>query len=122
MFSGVTGGIVSKELLVRDLRKDIFVLKDGWQEYEDQCKLLLARKAGYEKKMKEHVAWCENFDALIGPFEAQYDACKVRPALPFAHKSVEWVRGAPHPTVRASTRALTPARPARSAGDGEGVV
>lgn len=28
------------------------------------------------KKMKEHDAWCDNFDNLIGPFEAQYDACK----------------------------------------------
>ena len=30
MFSGVTGGIVRKDLLIKDLKKEISVLKDGW--------------------------------------------------------------------------------------------
>ena len=46
------------------------------QEYDDQCKLLLAQKRDIMKKIKEHDDWCNNFDQLIGPFEAQYDACK----------------------------------------------
>ena len=77
MFSAVTGGIVRKELSAKNLKREIAILKDGWQEYEDRVKLLLAQKADHEKTIAEHDAFCKNFDQLIGPFEQQYDTCKV---------------------------------------------
>jgi hypothetical protein len=55
---------------------DIKALSKGKKEYGDQLKLLQERKDFLANRTKENTQWAQNFDGLIGPFEAKYDTLK----------------------------------------------
>ena len=74
--SGLSGGVLEKELTLKEMEKEMKLLEEGVQEYQDQIDLLNERKHDIEKSQIEDVAWCKVFDRLIGPFEAKYEDCK----------------------------------------------
>ena len=67
--SGLSGGVLHKQLELADVMREIKILEEGVQEYQDQINLLAERKHDIEKSMVSDTSWCKTFDKLIGPFE-----------------------------------------------------
>lgn len=83
--SGLVGKVLHKDLELQDLQKEIGILEEGVQEYQDQIDLLLDKKNDIRKGMVKDEAWCAKFRTLIGPFEAKYEECKAEVKVSFDH-------------------------------------
>ena len=83
MVSGLTGAVQHKILELAAIEKEIKILEDGVQEYQDQINLAEERKTDIKKTLVEKKAWCNTFDKLIGPFEAKYEECKAEVKVSF---------------------------------------
>jgi hypothetical protein len=83
--AGLSGGVLHKQLELADLEREIKILEEGVQEYQDQINLHNERKHDVEKAMVKDVDWCEKFDRLIGPFEQKYEECKAEVKVSFDH-------------------------------------
>lgn len=76
LFSEVTGSVVKKSLILKETNHELEALRQGWQSYEDQIKLLEDKKKDHLREIEKHQAFMTEFDEMIGPFEAKYEECK----------------------------------------------
>ena len=83
--AGLVGTVLHKDLQLQDLQREIAILEEGVQEYQDQIDLLLDKKNDIQKGMVKDEAWCAKFRTLIGPFEAKYEECKAEVKVSFDH-------------------------------------
>ena len=83
--SGLVGAVLHKDMELAALQKEIKILEEGVQEYEDQVNLLLEKKNDIQKSMVTDEKWCATFRTLIGPFEAKYEECKAEVKVSFDH-------------------------------------
>jgi len=81
--SGLVGAVLHKDLELSAIQKEIKVLEEGVQEYQDQVNLLLEKRHDIEKSMVTDQEWCAKFRVLIGPFEAKYEECKAEVKVSF---------------------------------------
>ena len=88
--SGLSGGVLHKQLELTEMERDIKLLEEGVQEYQDRINLLEERKHDIQKGMIQDNAWCQTFDKLIGPFEAKYEECKAEVKVSFDHAKVKY--------------------------------
>ena len=88
--AGLVGTVLHKDLELRALMKDIALLEDGVQEYQDQIDLLNEKKGDIQKSMIKDEAWCAKFRQLIGPFEAKYEECKAEVKVSFDHAKTKY--------------------------------
>ena len=90
IMSGASGAVLHKILELKDLEHEIKALQDGVQEYQDQIDLMEDRKKDLGKIIKVEQAWCDNFNQLIGPFEAKYEESKAEVAVSYNHAKVKY--------------------------------
>ena len=83
--SGLSGGVLHKQLELADIEREIKMLEEGVQEYQDRIDLANEQKHDIEKRLKPMHDWCASFDTLIGPFEAKYEECKAEVKVSFDH-------------------------------------
>ena len=74
--SGISGGVLHKQLELAILEKEIMKLEEGVEEYQNRIDLAEKEKAYIRKHQVEDREWCETFDRVIGPFEAKYEECQ----------------------------------------------
>ena len=74
--SGISGGVLHKQLELSILEKEIKQLEEGVEEYQNRIDLMEKEKAYIRKHQTEDREWCATFDRVIGPFEAKYDQCQ----------------------------------------------
>ena len=74
--SGISGGVLHKQLELSIILKEIALLEDGVEEYQNRVNLANAEKAYIRKHQVEDREWCATFDRVIGPFERKYDECQ----------------------------------------------
>ena len=74
--SGISGGVLHAQLQLSILEKEIRMLEDGVEEYQNQIDLKNKEKAHIRKQQVEDREWCATFERVIGPFEAKYDQCQ----------------------------------------------
>ena len=86
----LSGGVLHKQLELADLERDIKIIEEGVQEYQDQINLLEERKHDIQKGLVDHHAWCKKFDVLIGPFEQKYEECKAEVKVSFDHAKTKY--------------------------------
>lgn len=88
--AGLVGITKRKDLQLEILEKEIKVLEEGVQEYQDQVNLMEETKVDIQKSMIEDRAWCATFMKLIGPFEAKYEECKAEVKVSFDHAKTKY--------------------------------
>jgi len=71
--SGISGGVLHKQLELGILEKEIRQLEDGVQEYQNMIDLFRHEQRVLRKNQVEDREWCSTFDRIIGPFERKYD-------------------------------------------------
>ena len=76
IMSGASGAVLHKILELQTLEHEIKALTDGVQEYQDQIDLMEDRKNDLRKIRVREQEWVDNFNSLIGPFEAKYEESK----------------------------------------------
>jgi len=81
--SGASGAVLHKILELKNLEADLKAISEGVQEYQDQVDLMNDRKQDLGKIAKVEQAWCDNFNKLIGPFEAKYEESKAEVKVSF---------------------------------------
>jgi len=74
--SGISGGVLHKQLELAILEREIKQLEEGVEEYQNQIDLCEKEKMFLRKGQVEDREWCATFDRVIGPFEAKYDECQ----------------------------------------------
>jgi len=57
---------------LKDLKRDMRADRIGKKEFEDQLGLLQRQKSQIQRNRMANVAWAEDFDKAIGPFEKKY--------------------------------------------------
>ena len=80
---GLSGGVLHKQLELSEMQREIKIIKEGIQEYQDQMDLQAERRSDLVKAKAPHIEWCSRFDVLIGPFEAKYEECKAEVKVSF---------------------------------------
>ena len=88
--SGISGGVLHKQLELDAMNREIKILKEGIQEYQDQIDLQNDRKNDLQKGKVSHIEWCDRFDLLIGPFEQKYEECKSEVKVSFDHAKTKY--------------------------------
>ena len=88
--SGLSGGVLHKQLELTEMLKEIKILEEGVQEYQDRMNLLYENKHDIEKSLVQDAAWCKTFDRLIGPFGAKYEECKAEVKVSFDHAKTKY--------------------------------
>ena len=83
--SGISGGVLHKQLELDIINKEIKMLEDGVEEYQNRIDLMEKEKAHIRKHQVEDREWCETFDRVIGPFEAKYEECQADVVKMFYH-------------------------------------
>lgn len=81
--SGLSGAVLHKQMQYTDIMREIKILEEGVQEYQDQIDLLNEQKKDIQKQIVPHETWCATFRTLIGPFEAKYEECKAEVKVSF---------------------------------------
>mmetsp|Transcript_63360 Transcript_63360/g.125272 ORF Transcript_63360/g.125272 Transcript_63360/m.125272 type:complete len:155 (-) Transcript_63360:224-688(-) len=88
--SGLTGAVVHKILELKEVEREIKILEEGVQEYQDQINLCNERKHDIQIAMRSSEAWCDTFRRLIGPFEAKYEECKAEVKVSFDYAKLKY--------------------------------
>ena len=88
--SALSGGVLHKQLELTDIEREIKILEQGVQEYQDQINLLDEQKVDISKKIAPELTWCNTFDRLIGPFEQKYEECKAEVKVSFDHAKTKY--------------------------------
>ena len=90
IMSGASGAVLHKILELKDLEHEIKALEDGVQEYQDQVDLMEDRKSDLRKIVTREQEWCDNFNRLIGPFEAKYEESKAEVKVSYDHAKTKY--------------------------------
>lgn len=114
--SGLSGGVLHKQLELAALEREIKIVEEGVQEYQDQIDLQKELKHDVEKAMANDVDWCQRYEALIGPFEVKYEECKAEVKVSFDYAKNKYLESLQkliddfgfHPCARHARRTAVP--------------
>ena len=74
--SGISGGVLHKHLRLTDIEREIKILEEGVEEYQNMIELHEKEKVFIKKMQEDDSQWCATFDRVIGPFQEKYDQCQ----------------------------------------------